>query len=112
MIILRSITRHTSLSVCVSPRCVVVCRQETKFTYVERVAAYTDLTTEPARQLGSDPPGPAFPSKGGVVFSSSVLRYRPGLPLALKGASNNQTSTALSLLNLPSDRLELLSTVP
>ena len=57
-----------------SPSCGMVCRQETKFTYVERVAAYTDLTTEPARQLGSDPRGPSFPSEGAVVFSSSVLR--------------------------------------
>ena len=48
------------------------------------MAAYTDLTTEPARRLDSDLPGPSFPSEGGVVFSSSVLRYRPGLPLALK----------------------------
>ena len=65
----------------------MVWRQETKFTYVERVAAYTDLTTEPARLLDSDPRGPSFPSEGGVAFSSSVLRYRPGLPLALKGTT-------------------------
>eukprot|EP01045_Picozoa_sp_COSAG04_P015249 COSAG04_NODE_1192_length_7801_cov_7.001298_13_plen_107_part_00 len=84
-------------------------RQETKFTYVERVAAYTDLTTEPARLLDSDPRGPSFPSEGGVAFSSSVLRYRPGLPLALKGTPATQQNQHLSLLSLYHDeRLELL----
>jgi ATP-binding cassette subfamily C (CFTR/MRP) protein 1 len=68
---------------------------ETKFTYVERVGAYTDLEQEPPRrQPDYDPPtssstaaSSSFPSDGAVRFEAAELRYRPGLPLALKGIS-------------------------
>ena len=61
---------------------------ETKFTYVERVGAYTDLQQEPPRrQPAYDPPASSFPSNGTVSFQAAELRYRPGLPLALKGIS-------------------------
>eukprot|EP01050_Picozoa_sp_SAG11_P008243 SAG11_NODE_717_length_7606_cov_5.968563_6_plen_122_part_00 len=61
---------------------------ETKFTYVERVCSYTDLPTEPPRHKPeTDPPLGHFPSAGKLELAGAELRYRPGLPLALRGVS-------------------------
>jgi ABC-type multidrug transport system fused ATPase/permease subunit len=51
---------------------------------VERVLYYGELPQEAAGHTDNDPP-PSWPSKGAITFSNVKLRYRPGLPLVLKG---------------------------
>jgi ATP-binding cassette, subfamily C (CFTR/MRP), member 1 len=61
---------------------------ENSFNSVERVGEYCALSSEAAAVLEepSDLP-PRWPSEGQVVFSGVRMRYRPGLPLVLKGVS-------------------------
>ncbi len=51
---------------------------------VERVQYYNDLEIEADPTLPTDP-GPEWPSVGAIEFDNVQLRYRPDLPLVLKG---------------------------
>lgn len=51
---------------------------------VERVQYYNDLEIEADPTLPTDP-GAEWPSKGQLSFEDVQLRYRPDLPLVLKG---------------------------
>jgi ABC-type multidrug transport system fused ATPase/permease subunit len=59
---------------------------EANFVAVERIKEYTDLESEAERHTPVDD-GPAkdWPTGGEIVFRDSKLRYRPELPLVLKG---------------------------
>jgi ATP-binding cassette subfamily C (CFTR/MRP) protein 1 len=59
---------------------------ESQMTYVERVCEYAQLPPEPAATLAGDPAEP-WPPLGGIAFAAASLRYRPGLPLALRDAT-------------------------
>ena len=58
---------------------------EAQMTYVERVCEFAQLPPEAAALVKGDPPEP-WPPLGGISFQNAELRYRPGLPLALKDA--------------------------
>ena len=59
---------------------------EANMVAVERVNEYTSMETEGSRQTLEDEKLPdSWPTKGGIVFQGVKLRYRPGLPLVLKG---------------------------
>lgn len=62
-------------------------KTEQEMNSVERLQYYNHLGTEAASTLSSDPPIEDWPKKGEVVFRSVDLRYRPELPLVLKGVS-------------------------
>lgn len=53
---------------------------------VERLQEFADLITEPPAVLPSDKAlVQRWPSDGVVTFEGVEMRYRPGLPLVLKG---------------------------
>jgi ATP-binding cassette subfamily C (CFTR/MRP) protein 1 len=53
---------------------------------VERVQEYCKITTEAAHATPLDSMlNPSWPSGGRISFQEAKLRYRPGLPLVLKG---------------------------
>lgn len=53
---------------------------------VERVQHYRELETEAAATLPTDPrPDENWPPTGAVSFTDVQLKYRPDLPLVLKG---------------------------
>lgn len=54
---------------------------------VERVKRYTELEQEDTAVKVSDPPIAHWPSQGAITFTDVQLRYRPELPLVLKGMS-------------------------
>lgn len=54
---------------------------------VERVLHYNRLQVEAAPTLPTDPRPEAWPTLGKVEFKSVELKYRPDLPLVLKGIS-------------------------
>ena len=57
---------------------------------MERVQFYTDLAVEAAPTQPSDPqPDEEWPTKGDVIFDNVQLRYRPDLPMVLKGLTFN-----------------------
>ena len=60
-------------------------------TYVaclERVLEYLHLPQEAAREVAADPPAGKWPHAGAAIeFRALSMRYRPGLPLALKDFS-------------------------
>jgi ABC-type multidrug transport system fused ATPase/permease subunit len=59
---------------------------EANMVAVERVNEYTSMETEGSRKTLEDEKLPdSWPTKGGIVFQGVKLRYRPGLPLVLKG---------------------------
>ena len=61
---------------------------EAAITSIERVDAMSNLPSE--KSMETDPSiglPPSWPSQGQVTFEEVSLRYRPGLPLALKGLS-------------------------
>lgn len=54
--------------------------------YVERVQHYRELETEAATTLPTDPnPDEPWPTMGAVSFTNVEMKYRPDLPLVLKG---------------------------
>ena len=59
---------------------------EANFVAVERIKEYTELEGEADRHTDIDD-GAAkdWPTGGEIVFENSKLRYRPELPLVLKG---------------------------
>ncbi|GAB6030088.1 Multidrug resistance-associated protein 9 [Chamberlinius hualienensis] len=61
---------------------------QARFTNVERIVHTTkSLVKEGAEKVPKVSPAADWPSKGEVVFDNACMRYRPGLPLALKGIS-------------------------
>lgn len=48
---------------------------------------YTELVSESAAILSSDPSEGKWPTEGAIEFENVQLRYRPELPLVLKGIS-------------------------
>lgn len=59
---------------------------EANMVAVERVKEYTSIDTEGARQTLADKKlVELWPTKGDIVFQGAKLRYRPNLPLVLKG---------------------------
>ncbi|ORY22828.1 ABC transporter type 1, transmembrane domain-containing protein [Naematelia encephala] len=58
---------------------------EQEMNNVERVQYYNDLEVEAQPHLPTDPPPSEWPTKGLVEFRDVQLRYRPDLPLVLKG---------------------------
>lgn len=59
---------------------------EANMVSVERVRQYTQLDQEAPHDQDTDKELPQdWPSRGMIEFKDSKLRYRPGLPLVLKG---------------------------
>ena len=54
---------------------------------MERVLHYNNLEMEAAPVLPTDPKPGEWPTRGAVEFRSLELKYRPDLPLVLKGIS-------------------------
>lgn len=54
---------------------------------IERLKRYNELTQEAASTTPADPPVDAWPLEGGISFKDVQLRYRPELPLVLKGVT-------------------------
>ena len=53
---------------------------------VERIEEYSHLANEAARRTAKDEEiKDTWPSSGSLTFIDSKMRYRPGLPLVLKG---------------------------
>eukprot|EP00803_Ostreobium_quekettii_P010076 evm.model.scf_1807.1 EVM.evm.TU.scf_1807.1 scf_1807:280-13061(-) len=57
---------------------------ENMFNAVERVAEYTEIDQEAEYDIAGSVPDD-WPDQGGVGFNNVQMRYRPGLPLILKG---------------------------
>jgi ABC-type multidrug transport system fused ATPase/permease subunit len=60
---------------------------EQEMNSIERVRRYATLEQEAASVLPSDTDLDAWPSVGAITFSDVQLKYRPELPLVLKGLS-------------------------
>ncbi|EQC40658.1 hypothetical protein SDRG_01736 [Saprolegnia diclina VS20] len=76
------ITRNLNLSV------TTLSELETDMVSIERLVAYTQLPPEADLRVTSDSVLPtAWPHAGAVTFTNVHLRYRPGLPLVLRGVS-------------------------
>ena len=59
---------------------------EANMIAVERVEQYCSIESEAARSTSADATVPEnWPEKGEITFSGAKLRYRPDLPLVLKG---------------------------
>ncbi|XP_054724956.1 ATP-binding cassette sub-family C member 5-like [Uloborus diversus] len=62
------------------------CDVETRFTSVERIQCYSEeLEVEAPAIIEKTSPSPAWPTRGKISFIDVKMRYRPSLPLALKG---------------------------
>ncbi|KAK9802963.1 hypothetical protein WJX72_012534 [[Myrmecia] bisecta] len=59
---------------------------ENSFNAVERIAEYCDIAQE-RPPPPNEPPAPNWPAAGKVEMKDVQMRYRPGLPLVLKGLS-------------------------
>jgi ATP-binding cassette subfamily C (CFTR/MRP) protein 1 len=60
-------------------------RIEQQMNGVERVREYGKLVSEAPPTSPHDPPEGQWPSKGEIAFKDVQLRFRPELPLVLKG---------------------------
>jgi ABC-type bacteriocin/lantibiotic exporter with double-glycine peptidase domain len=61
---------------------------ENNMNSVERIVYYAqDLEQEPPHVIPENRPAAPWPSKGGLEIKDAVLKYRPELPLVLKGFS-------------------------
>ena len=69
----------------------IVSELESNMVSVERMSEYSELETEEATGAvtrGGVKPSPAgWPTAGAISFEKLEMRYRPGLPLVLKGVS-------------------------
>ena len=69
----------------------IVSELESNMVSVERVSEYAGLESEEATgamiQGGVKAPPPNWPPAGAISFDKLELRYRPGLPLVLRGVS-------------------------
>jgi ABC-type multidrug transport system fused ATPase/permease subunit len=63
----------------------VAIRMNSFFTSLERLLEYEQLPQE--REGGDEPPESEWPRGGAISFEAVEMRYRPGLPLALRGIS-------------------------
>lgn len=60
--------------------------RESNIVSVERVQEYSQAVPEEAPPTIKDHrPNPSWPEKGAIQFQEYQLRYRPSLPLVLKG---------------------------
>jgi ABC-type multidrug transport system fused ATPase/permease subunit len=55
--------------------------------YVVHAVEYMNLTSEAPLEVPATRPPAAWPANGSVEFAAVRMRYRPGLPLVLKGVS-------------------------
>ena len=63
---------------------------ENDMNSVERIIYYAhDLEQEPPHEIPERNPTAPWPSDGKLEIKEAVLKYRPELPLALKGLSMN-----------------------
>jgi ABC-type multidrug transport system fused ATPase/permease subunit len=61
---------------------------ENDMNSVERIVYYArDLEQEPPHDVPERKPPAPWPSEGGLEIKDAVLKYRPELPLVLKGLS-------------------------
>jgi ABC-type bacteriocin/lantibiotic exporter with double-glycine peptidase domain len=61
---------------------------ENNMNSVERIVYYAcDLEEEPPHEIPDKKPAAPWPSKGRLEVKDAVLKYRPELPLVLKGLS-------------------------
>jgi ABC-type multidrug transport system fused ATPase/permease subunit len=59
---------------------------EASMIAVERIRSYCEIESEAPRDTDADKNLPStWPTGGKIVFQTASLRYRPGLPLVLKG---------------------------
>ena len=69
----------------------IVSELESNMVSVERVTKYAALESEEATGAaargGAKPVRPDWPSAGAIEFRNVQMRYRPGLPLVLRGVS-------------------------
>ncbi|GFY68674.1 multidrug resistance-associated protein 5 [Trichonephila inaurata madagascariensis] len=62
------------------------CELESRFTSVERIQSYVEeLESEAPPVIDKMRPSPDWPTRGHITFKDVNMRYRPGLPLVLKG---------------------------
>jgi len=66
---------------------IIVSVTKIMLTSLERLLEYTELPQEPPHALPDDPTEASWPTKGAIEFKSVSMRYRPGLPLALREVS-------------------------
>jgi len=61
---------------------------ENNMNSVERIVYYArDLEQEPPHEIPERKPATSWPSDGKLEIKDAVLKYRPELPLVLKGLS-------------------------
>jgi ABC-type bacteriocin/lantibiotic exporter with double-glycine peptidase domain len=61
---------------------------ENHMNSVERIVYYSqELEQEPPHKILEEKPAAPWPSEGKLEIKDAVLRYRPKLPLILKGLS-------------------------
>jgi ABC-type multidrug transport system fused ATPase/permease subunit len=61
---------------------------ENNMNSVERIVYYArDLEQEPPHEIPEKQPAPSWPSEGKLEIKDAVLKYRPELPVVLKGLS-------------------------
>ena len=70
----------------------IVSELESNMVSVERMSEYAELESEEAQGAAlrggvQPPPNPEWPSAGAISFDKLEMRYRPGLPLVLRGVS-------------------------
>lgn len=59
---------------------------ESYFTAVERIVEYIHACpSEAPRKIKGSRPPKTWPSQGKIEFATTTMRYRPGLPLVLRG---------------------------
>mmetsp|Transcript_18687 Transcript_18687/g.53532 ORF Transcript_18687/g.53532 Transcript_18687/m.53532 type:complete len:1121 (-) Transcript_18687:563-3925(-) len=77
-----------NLSVSTNYLCIYTPQFEAAMTSVERIDEYSQLPEEPCYNQPTDKTTTAptgWPSNGAIEFRGTCLRYRPGLPRALRG---------------------------
>jgi ABC-type multidrug transport system fused ATPase/permease subunit len=61
---------------------------ETDMNSVERIVYYSkEIEQEPPFEIPANKPPPSWPAEGRIELSNVVLKYRPELPIVLKGIS-------------------------
>ena len=69
--------------------------RESQIVAVERLQEYAVLAPEAPASVSEHEPPPAWPEVGAVAFERCAMRYRPGLPLVLKGAEGRGLDCAI-----------------
>jgi ABC-type multidrug transport system fused ATPase/permease subunit len=61
---------------------------ENNMNSVERIVHYSrEVEQEPPLEIPANKPPPSWPAEGRIELSNVVLKYRPELPIVLKGIS-------------------------